>query len=40
MRNTLLWILGLLQLAVAGLMLFGPQSFYDLVPGVNETGQE
>src|SRR5262245_4371635 len=38
MRNALLWILGLLQLAVAGLMLLGPQSFYDLVPGVNETG--
>jgi len=38
MRNALLWILGLLQLAVAGLLLFGPQSFYDHFPGVNETG--
>jgi hypothetical protein len=38
MRIALLWIIGLLQLAVAGLMLFGPQAFYDLVAGVNETG--
>ena len=38
MRNALLWIVGLLQLAIAGLMLFGPQSFYDLFPGVTETG--
>ena len=38
MRNVLLWILGLTQLAIAGVMLFGPQSFYDLLPGVNETG--
>jgi uncharacterized protein DUF4345 len=38
MRNVLLWIVGLLQLAIAAIMLLAPQSFYDLVPGVNETG--
>lgn len=38
MRSALLWIIGLLQLAIAAMMLFAPQSFYDLVAGVNETG--
>lgn len=38
MRKAMLWIVGLLQLAIGVTMLFGPQSFYDLVPGVNETG--
>jgi hypothetical protein len=38
MRNALLWIVGLLQLAIAAVMLFAPRSFYDLVPGVTETG--
>jgi hypothetical protein len=38
MRNALLWIVGLLQLAIAAMMLLAPQAFYDLVPGVNETG--
>jgi hypothetical protein len=38
MRKTLLWIVGLLQLVVAAMMLLAPQSFYGLVPGVNETG--
>ena len=38
MRKAMLWIIGLLQLAIGATMLFGPQSFYDLVPGVNETG--
>jgi hypothetical protein len=38
MRTAMLWIVGLLQLAIGVTMLFGPQSFYDLVPGVNETG--
>jgi hypothetical protein len=38
MRTAMLWMVGLLQLAIGVTMLFGPQSFYDLVPGVNETG--
>jgi hypothetical protein len=38
MRKAMLWTIGLLQLAVGVTMLFGPQSFYDLAPGVNETG--
>jgi uncharacterized protein DUF4345 len=38
MRTAMLWIVGLLQLAIGVTMLFGPQSFYDLVPGVYETG--
>jgi hypothetical protein len=38
MRKVLLWIVGLTQLAVAGLMLLDPQAFYDLVAGVKETG--
>jgi len=38
MRNAPLRIVGLLQLAVGATMIFAPQSFYDLVPGVNETG--
>jgi hypothetical protein len=38
MRKAMLWIVGLLQLAIGITMLAGPQSFYDFVPGVNETG--
>ena len=38
MCKATLWIVGLLQLAVGAMMLFDPRSFYDLVPGVNETG--
>jgi len=38
MRKAMLWVVGLLQLVVGVTMLFGPQSFYDLVAGVNETG--
>jgi hypothetical protein len=38
MRKAMLWIVGLLQVTVGITMLFGPRSFYDLVPGVNETG--
>jgi hypothetical protein len=38
MRKAMLWIVGLLQLAIGITMLTGPQSFYGLVPGVNETG--
>jgi hypothetical protein len=38
MRNALLWIVGLLQLTIAAMMLFAPESFYDIVPGVSESG--
>ena len=38
MRKAMLWIVGLLQVTVGITMLFGPRSFYDLVPGVYETG--
>jgi len=38
MRNALLWTIGLLHLAGGAVMMFAPQAFYDLVPGMNEAG--